>query len=334
MDLHPALRQLADAYGIATEFWDWQQQHVEVAAATVVKVLAALDVDASSPESAQAAVAALEDVRWRRMLPPSLVMREGRTPTVEVHVRHGEPVSLWIDLETGGTRSELQQLDIWTEPRQLGDRLVGRASFQLPGDLPLGYHTLRAWSSGDEASMALIVTPAWVGLPDRMGDRRLWGIATQLYSVRSARSWGVGDVGDLEDLAVWGGAELGAGFVLVNPLHAAEPTSPMEPSPYLPTTRRFQNPLYLRVERIPEYADLDAAARRAVSTLRARVHKDLDALDRIDRDLAWSAKRKALKLIHAVPRSAGREIGYRAYRTREGRGLDDYATWCALCEAH
>ena len=151
------------------------------------------------------------------MLPPSLVMREGRTPTVEVHVRHGEPVSLWIDLETGGTRPELQQLDIWTEPRQLDDRLVGRASFQLPGDLPLGYHTLRAWSSGDEASMALIVTPAWVGLPDRMGDRRLWGIATQLYSVRSARSWGVGDVGDLEDLAVWGGAELGAGFVLVNP---------------------------------------------------------------------------------------------------------------------
>ena len=332
MDLHPALRQLAEAYGIATEFWDWQQQHVDVAADTVVKVLAALDVDASNPEAAQAAVAALEDVRWRRMLPPSLVMREGRTPTVEVHVRHGEPVSLWIDLETGGTRSELQQLDIWTEPRQLGDRLVGRASFQLPGDLPLGYHTLRAWSSGDEASMAVIVTPAWVGLPDRMGDRRLWGIATQLYSVRSARSWGVGDVGDLEDLAVWGGAELGAGFVLVNPLHAAEPASPMEPSPYLPTTRRFQNPLYLRVERIPEFADLDAAARRTVESLRTAVHAELDELDRIDRDAAWDAKRRALELIHRVPRTAGREIAYQAYRLREGHGLDDYATWCALFE--
>ena len=30
----------------------------------------------------------------------------------------------------------------------------------------------------------------------------------------------------------------------------------MEPSPYLPTTRRFGNPIYLRAERIPEYAGL------------------------------------------------------------------------------
>ena len=167
-----------------------------------------------------------------------------------------------------------------------------------------------------------------------MGDRRVWGVATQLYSVRSARSWGVGDVADLEDLAVWAGAELGAGFVLVNPLHAAEPAGRMEPSPYLPTTRRFQNPLYLRVERIPEYADLDPAARKQVAALRDGVLDELSAVDRIDRDIAWSAKRQALQLVCAVPRSAGRELSYRAYRTREGHGLDDFATWCALFEAH
>ena len=105
-------------------------------------------------------------------------------------------------------------------------------------------------------------------LPERMGDRRAWGVATQLYSVRSAQSWGVGDVADLADLAVWAGAEHGAGFVLVNPLHAAEPAARMEPSPYLPTTRRFQNPLYLRVERIREYADLDAPPAKRWTALR------------------------------------------------------------------
>ena len=61
---------------------------------------------------------------------------------------------------------------------------------------------------------------------------------------------------DLTDLAVWSAAKHGAGYILVNPLHAAAPTAPMEPSPYLPTSRRYVNPLYLRVEAIAEFADV------------------------------------------------------------------------------
>ena len=117
--------------------------------------------------------------------------------------------------------------------------------------------------------MPLIVTPAGSALPARMAGRRSWGGAAQLYSVRSQQSWGVGDLADLEDLAVWAAAEHGADFVLVNPLHAAEPRPPMEPSPYLPTTRRFTNPIYLRVERIPEYAMTTAQQRAKIDALRA-----------------------------------------------------------------
>ena len=80
----------------------------------------------------------------------------------------------------------------------------------------MGYHTLQARSLDHEAAMPLIVTPAWLGFPERMGDRRAWGLATQLYSVRSAQSWGVGDLADLEDLAVWSAAVHGADYVLVN----------------------------------------------------------------------------------------------------------------------
>jgi 4-alpha-glucanotransferase len=35
-----------------------------------------------------------------------------------------------------------------------------------------------------------------------------------------------------------------------------------------------------------------------------------------------------------MPRSAGREIAYRAFERREGRGLSDYATWCAIAQLH
>src|SRR5215469_4879078 len=80
---------------------------------------------------------------------------------------------------------------------------------------------------------------------------RQWGFTVQLYSLRPRQSWGHGDFHDLAELARWSGAELGAGFVLVNPLHAAEPLPPVSASPYLPMTRLFTSPLYLRVEDIP-----------------------------------------------------------------------------------
>ena len=94
--------------------------------------------------------------------------------------------------------------------------------------------------------------------------RRSWGFAVQLYSVRSRASWGHGDLHDLADLAAWSGGDLGADFVLVNPLHAAEPQPPVSPSPYLPMTRRQISPLYLRIEDIPEYQGLSAGDRAGV----------------------------------------------------------------------
>src|SRR4030088_1193321 len=73
-------------------------------------------------------------------------------------------------------------------------------------------------------------------------ERRLWGWAAQLYAVRSRSSWGMGDLGDLRRLAAWARA-LGAGFVQLNPLHAAAPVGPQQASPYYPSSRRFRNPL-------------------------------------------------------------------------------------------
>ncbi|HYP44331.1 MAG TPA: 4-alpha-glucanotransferase [Propionibacteriaceae bacterium] len=331
-DLDPALHQLAEAYSIATDFWDWQGRHVSVAPDTITGVLAALGVHASTPEQVRQALTSAQQQRWSRMLPPFLAVRQGQQSSVPVHVSHGDAVELWIELETGETRHDVHQLEHLVEPQVVEGRTVGEAMFAVPADLPMGYHTVHADSAGGQATMVLIVTPDWLGLPERMGHRA-WGVATQLYSVRSHQSWGVGDLADLADLAVWAAADHGADYILINPLHAAEPVAPMEPSPYLPTTRRFANPLYLRVERIPEYAQASGHQRAEVDRLRAEL-LGADVLDRIDRDAAWAAKRAALEIVRAVPRTAGRELAYRAYRTRQGTGLEDYATWCALVESY
>src|SRR5436190_14810016 len=224
-DLSPELRELAAECGVSCDYWDWQGNHILQPAGTIAAVLRAFGMDAATPQAAVDALAARRRDRWARMLPPCVVARQGRTRRFDVHVRHAAAVSVWIDLEAGGTRHGVPQVDNWEPPREIGGRLVGEASFTVPGDLPLGYHTLRARSEGEEAASTLIVTPAWLGVPDRVGERRVWGLATQLYSVRSRRSWGLGDLADLADVAAWS-AGLGAGFVLVNPLHAAAPVAP------------------------------------------------------------------------------------------------------------
>ncbi len=179
-----------------------------------------------------------------------IVGRSGATSAFWVHVTHGDPVRLWIRLEDGSVRMGLRQLENNRAPYDLDGRMIGEATFELPADLPLGYHELHLQLGTSDISSPIVVSPASLEPP----TGRTWGLATQLYSVRSQNSWGIGDLTDLTDLAVWSAARYGAGFILVNPLHAAAPTAPMEPSPYLPTSRRFVNPMYLRVEAIPEFA--------------------------------------------------------------------------------
>ena len=326
------LTALADRLGVACAYHDWVGNFNTVDPATVIGVLAALGVRADTEEDCRASLLEQDRRYWSRPLPPTVVARSGSETAFWVHVTHGAPAQVWIRLEDGTSRGGIRQADNFTPPFDLDGRQVGEATFVLPSDLPLGYHRLHLRSGADEFDTTLIVTPSWLGLPARMGARRAWGLATQLYSVRSEESWGTGDLTDLADLAVWAGFRHGADYVLINPLHAAAPAAPMEPSPYLPTTRRYVSPLYLRVEAIPEFAAMPK--RRDVHRLKSKLRSRQRTVETIDRDAAWSAKRAALKLVYRVPRSAGRELAFQAYKDREGTALDDFATWCALAEEY
>ena len=333
----PRLVDLAHAHGVATEYWDWQGRHVLVSSDAIRAVLTALGVEAGSDDAVEHALAEVDLVPWRRTLPPTVVTRAGWTARVAAHVPAGTGVRVDVVLEDGTVRP-LRQVDHWVADREVDGRLLGEATFEVPGDLPTGWHSLVAHvdvAPVDPASVeaTLVVTPQRLELPPAVARGRVVGLQAQLYQVRSAESWGVGDLGDLADLATWAAGAHDADFVLINPLHAAEPVPPVEPSPYLPTTRRFVNPLYLRVEDIPEVAGLEHAAHRRVVTLAAGA-RALNAEDRIDRDAAWTAKREALRLVFDAGLTASRRSSFEEFCVREGDGLLTFATWCALAEVH
>lgn len=328
------LLALAERYGVVPDFWDFHGGHRYVTAATLVAVLGALGVDASSPERVDVALENVEDEVWRRMLPPVVVLRSGAAGRVAVHVDDGAPVEAWIELdrESGGGHRPLAQLDVYVAPRTVDGRLVGRATVELPDDLPLGWHTMVAESGQTAARCAVVVTPDRLQLVRGLDERRAWGFMAQLYSVRSEQSWGIGDLADLRDVAWLAGRRTGADFLLINPLHAAEPVTPLTPSPYLPSTRRFVNPIYLRVEEIPETAYLPVAERSLVEWQAEAARPLSTDPGPIDRDAVWDAKKVALEVVFAAPRSRVRQARFDAFRAEQGEGLEDFATWCALTE--
>ena len=195
---------------------------------------------------------------------------------------------------------------------------TARVDGALPPDSPLGYHRL-VGRDGDERD--LIVTPGTCYLPAGL---RTWGWAVQLYSARSSRSWGIGDLGDLAELGRWA-RDTGAGVLLVNPLHAPQP-GPQQPSPYFPSSRRWRNPLYVRVEDVPGAAErLDE-----LDDLAAQGRK-LNAGDRIERDEVYRLKMEALERLWRTRPTDG---DFARFRDEHGSSLTDFATYMALVEHH
>jgi 4-alpha-glucanotransferase len=190
----------------------------------------------------------------------------------------------------------------------------------LPVTLPFGYHHLRSRSG---AETLLIVSPGRCFLPD---DLRTWGFAAQLYATRSQASWGIGDLADLARLARWTRG-LGGGALMVNPLVAPTPVAPIEPSPYYPSSRRFRNPLFLRIEDIPGWSELPAAERERLGN----AGRALNTAARIDRDAIFRIKLEALAALAAGFRG---DPGFDAFRVEQGDALADFATYCVLAEQH
>jgi 4-alpha-glucanotransferase len=229
---------------------------------------------------------------------------------------HGEPpAGLAHILRAGSAPAAVADAELCTEDGAIIDLAAG-----WPADLAPGYHTLRRKSDGE--TRPVIVSPDRCFLPDSL---RAFGLAVQLHSLRSRRSWGMGDLADLRRLAAWA-VRQGAAMLLLSPLHAPAPGVPQQASPYYPSSRQFRNPLYLRVEEVP-------GARRLGEVLEplARAGRELNREHLIRRDPIFQLKMQALGVLYEA---FGGDRRFTAYQEREGAALDRFATFCAISEEH
>lgn len=190
----------------------------------------------------------------------------------------------------------------------------------LPPDVPIGYHDLRP-RDGDGPATRVIVTPGHCHLPADLGACLL---AVQLPTCRSGASWGIGDLADLRAVGAWA-AGAGAGMVGVSPLHAPQLAGHVQPSPYYPSSRRWSDPLALRIDDVR-----GAAGDEHVAALASRA-RALNDRPVIDRDAVWGLKLNALEHLW---RTHGPAAGFDRWRAAQGAELETYARFCTLAEHH
>lgn len=352
------LDQVADCYGIDAEYHDIYGRHHVIGTDTKRMLLEAMGVPTDSSEALAAVLQRRRDRAWTEPCDPVLVRRIGaignwsfRMPVVEAEEQRTE-VEWAIDEEEGRCRTtghagpgiQAEQVE------SVQGRRYVRFDLPLPADLDLGYYRLTAAAVSPShrigAALRLIVVPARCYRPEAFEQgKRLWGLALQLYALRSDENWGVGDFGDLQGWVEWAATDLKAHVIGLNPLHVLRNSRPYHISPYSPDSRLYVNPLYVAIPRIPEYRECATAQRLFQDP---DTHAKLESLKKsetVEYDDVIAIKRTVLHLLFDTFRtrhfrSKGQTLhpctergrAFERFVKDEGESLERFALFQALSE--
>jgi 4-alpha-glucanotransferase len=246
-----ALYQVAEMAGLANSYISAWGDEEKVSDDTLTRLLAALGYDTKNDKTL---LSSAEKKHKKEVLEAVKVVRDNEPLHVELHLGKSARIS---EFSWKLTTEEGEVLEGYLQSQVISDDRVdgGALLFSLP-TLKWGYHSLEIIRKRRKAPyvMTLIVTPQACYKQDAINDgKKLWGPSVQLYTLRTAHNWGIGDFGDLKQL-VGEIANKGGDFVGLNPIHSLFPANPEGASPYSPSSRRWLNILYIDVCSVPEFA--------------------------------------------------------------------------------
>ncbi|MDP8986384.1 MAG: 4-alpha-glucanotransferase [Pseudomonadota bacterium] len=332
--------RMARLRGIGEAYHDYRGDLRYFSLNTKIGLLRAMGCAVDDMAALEAQLNAVEAVRFRQLSPAIATAHGGRAGVeVNIPVRDFGAILRWgVDLEEGGRRegavSTADCAELWRG--EIGGAWITRRRLDLPADLPPGYHHLEVKLANVVSRCSLVLAPPQCYEPAAIAQgRRLWGVAVQLYTVRSGENWGIGDFADLAQLIRWL-APRGAGFIGLNPLHALAPADPQRSSPYSASSRHFLNVMYIAVPAVPEFAASGAArARAGEPQFIERLHR-LRAAQRVDYEGVADAKLEILGLLfeefcdHHLSVGSARAREFREFVAAGGALLRAHALFDAL----
>jgi len=341
LEMDEALLRLAEAEGVSSEYYDmWGNLH-QVAPMSLAAVLGAMGHDVSDPAAALARMEREERVRF---IPPVTVASVNAQPSeipLCFPMDPGAEERVRIKVTVSGADGQIEERSVKgvmpVSVESVDGTVYARVMVTNEARREIGYYqvaarcttVLKGRVKTISGTMRLVVAPDAC----YQGGGRSWGISANLYSMKSAANWGIGDLGDLGALADWARDTLHAGFVGINPLHVSSNRAPEGVSPYYPISRLFMNPVYADMSDLPGYTVDAAAIAGEIAPLRESLLIDYEGVHALKRKVLMKAFDEFMGNNFAAGKpttvEAAELVGF---IEREGRALDDFAYYMVIDE--
>jgi len=295
------LNELAGLYGIEAAFREVPGLQKQAPADSLTAVLKIFGAPLERMQDIRSAIRQRKLELLQRCLEPVVVCRN--TNPVYLTLRLPEDKSglkAEVRLETEGGEFMNWMLDLSVLPVLKTETVEGAVyitkKYTLPNSLPWGYHSLSLNLQGHSYKTLLICAPYQAFSLRLKKNERLWGVFIPLYALNSSRSWGAGDLTDLELLIKWT-HELGGHLTGALPLLTTFLDEPFSPSPYTPVSRLFWSEFYLDITCLEELKTNNQARELLdSSTFKERID-DLRSRPLVDYLHVMAAKRKVLEYL-------------------------------------
>jgi 4-alpha-glucanotransferase len=325
-----ALRELAERMGIVPGYLDQTQSQWRVTSdETRRDLLGAMGLNVSSERAIHDSLNAVREEETADGVAAVTVIEHGQRLELDRLLRTAAASGSW-------------QVALTLEQ---GDRqVVSGVGADAPAELaapPLGYHQLALTRTvgGHEQTaeqLVIVVPPRCVSPEALLGRSNAFGLTANLYTLRSAQNWGIGDFTDLSALAEWA-ASNGAEFVGVNPLHALLNRG-TDVSPYSPVSRLFRNPIYIDVARVPELQEMPELRERLESPELCAELEALRESTAVKYQQVMGVKAIVLDALHkrfaesVLGGETPRARAYQEYVNANEPALGRFAQWMAIAE--